>query len=108
MPKNGPDPDELRALGAQLDEIRRRDDARKKPPPPTSLGVAFRFSTELLAATLVGAAIGWGIDRLFRTSPWFMLVLGLLGAVAGVRNVIRVANQINARMNAAPKSDEEK
>jgi ATP synthase protein I len=107
MPQNGPDHDDLRALGAQLDEVRRRDDARKVQPPPTSLGIAFRFSTELFAATIVGAGLGWGLDRLIGTKyPVFMLVLGMLGAVAGVRNVMRAAKEINAQ--AAPKPDEEK
>jgi ATP synthase protein I len=107
MPKNGPDHDDLRDLGARLDEVRRRDEARKVQPPVTNLGIAFRFSTELFAATIVGAGLGWGLDRLIGTKfPVCMLVLGVLGAVAGVRNVMRAAKEINAQI--AQKPDEEK
>ena len=104
---SAPDEDDLRALGSRLDEVRRRDDAPGPQPQPTSLGIAFRFSTELFAATIVGSAIGWGLDRLFATSPVLMLVFGVLGAVAGVRNVIRAAKEINAQVSAAPKPDKE-
>lgn len=112
MANNAPDPDDLRALGSRLDEVRQRDRARKVQPPPTSLGVAFRFSTELFVALIVGAAMGWGLDRLFHTSPVFILVLGVFGLAAGVRNVARAAKEINAQMVAAAasaqKTDEEK
>jgi len=108
MPKNGPDHEELRALGSRLDEVRRREEARKVKPPPTSLGIAFRFSTELFAALIVGAAIGWGLDRLFKTAPTLMLVFGILGVAAGIRNVIRAAKEINAQIAAASDADKEK
>jgi ATP synthase protein I len=108
MPQNGPDHDDLRALGTRLDEVRRREVTRKIQPPPTSLGMAFRFSTELFVALLVGAAMGWGLDRLFKTSPIFMLVLGIFGMAAGVRNVARAAKEINAQIAAAQKTDEER
>jgi ATP synthase protein I len=108
MPQNGPDHDDLRALGSRLDEVQRRDDARKVQPPPTSLGIAFRFSTELFVALLVGAAIGWGLDRLFKTAPTLMLVFGIFGVAAGIRNVIRASKEINAQIAAAQKRDEEK
>jgi ATP synthase protein I len=74
--------------------------------------MAFRFATELFAALIVGAAMGWGLDRLFGTSPTFILILGVFGMAAGVRNVIVAAKEINARIAAstgsAQKTDEEK
>lgn len=51
----------------------------------------FRLSSELIAGVLVGAVIGWGIDRLLSTSPWGLIVFFLLGFVAGVINVMRTA-----------------
>ena len=51
----------------------------------------FRLSTELVAGVLVGAAIGWGLDRLIGTSPLGLIVFLLLGFAAGVVNVIRAA-----------------
>ena len=51
-----------------------------------------RLSSELVVGVLVGAFIGWGIDKLLSTSPWGMIVFLLLGFAAGVRNVIRAAS----------------
>ena len=51
----------------------------------------FRLSSELIAGVVVGALIGWGIDRLLSTSPFGMIVFVLLGFTAGVVNVIRSA-----------------
>jgi len=44
----------------------------------------FRLSSELVAGVLVGAVIGWGIDRLLSTSPFGLIVFFLLGFVAGI------------------------
>ena len=52
---------------------------------------ALRLSSELVAGVLVGAVIGWGIDRLLSTSPLGLIVFLLLGFVAGVVNVVRSA-----------------
>jgi ATP synthase protein I len=92
-----PEPEDLRALGARLDEVRRRDATRNVRPPPTPFGIAFRFSTELVLALAVGAAMGWGLDWLFGTRPVFIVVMSLFGAVAGIRNVISAAREMNAR-----------
>jgi len=105
-----PDPDELRALGERLDEVQKQRRARDVSPPPTQAGIAFRFATELVLAAAVGAAMGWGLDWLFHTRPVFIVVMSLLGAAAGIRNVVRAAEEINAQ-NAetfALKDDEEK
>jgi ATP synthase protein I len=98
------DPRNLRELGSRLDDAQRRI----APPassgaPPTQMGNAIRFATELVAALLVGGAIGWGIDWLFgrfgiHTRPVFLIVMVMLGAAAGIRGVMRAANEINAGM----------
>ena len=41
-----------------------------------------RLSTELVAGVLVGAFLGWALDRLLATSPWGLIVLLMLGFVA--------------------------
>ena len=51
----------------------------------------FRLSSELIAGVVVGALMGWGLDRLLSTSPWGMIVFVLIGFAAGVLNVIRSA-----------------
>jgi ATP synthase protein I len=54
-----------------------------------ALGLAFRISLELVVAVVVGAGIGWAIDRWFGTRPWGMIILFFLGIGAGLVNVYR-------------------
>jgi ATP synthase protein I len=110
-------PDNLKRLGARLDDAQKRLVPRNDQPPPTQMGIAFRFSTELVAALVVGGAMGWGLDWLFghfgvHTKPWLLIVFVVLGAAAGIRNVTRAANEINAQVSAqgpapAARDDEE-
>ncbi len=55
------------------------------------MAIGFRLSSELVAGVVVGAAIGWGFDRLLSTSPFGLIVFLLLGFTAGVVNVVRSA-----------------
>lgn len=97
------DPRNLRELGERLDEAQRKRAAQVKREPPTQMSIAFRFATELVAALLVGGALGWAIDWAFgyfgiHTKPVFLLVFFLLGAAAGIRGVMRAANELNAEI----------
>lgn len=58
---------------------------------PSAIARGFRLSTELVAGVLVGAFIGWALDRWLGISPWGMIVFLLLGFAAGVINVMRAA-----------------
>ena len=68
----------------------------------TGLGRAYRLAAEFVAAILVGLGLGLGIDWLFGTSPWGMIILLLLGFAAGVVNVVRAAAEINAERAKGP------
>jgi ATP synthase protein I len=106
-----PDPDRLTDLGKRLDELQTKQAGRTKRPPPNQSGIALRFATELVAALVVGGGLGWGIDWLFghfgyHTRPVFLIVFFMLGAAAGIRNVMRAATEINAEI-ASKRSDKE-
>ena len=49
-----------------------------------------RVATELLAGLLVGAGIGWTLDKWLNTNPWFLILFFLLGGAAGILNLWRV------------------
>jgi len=51
----------------------------------------FRLSSELVAGVVVGAGLGWLIDRWLGIAPWGLMVFLLLGFAAGVLNVMRSA-----------------
>jgi ATP synthase protein I len=83
----------LRGLGDELGQHRPREpsDMRRGQPAADASGYArgFRLSSELVAGVLVGAAIGWALDKLLGISPWGLIVFLLLGFAAGVVNVVR-------------------
>jgi ATP synthase protein I len=84
----------LRNLDDRLEEHRK---ATEEPPrgPKAGYAMAMKLSSEFLASILVGALIGWGIDRLFGISPWAMIVFVLLGFCAGVLTVVRSAGRMS-------------
>lgn len=51
--------------------------------------VAMQAPFTLVAAVIVGGAIGYFADRWLHTKPVFMIVLGILGLVVGIRDVLR-------------------
>jgi ATP synthase protein I len=74
----------------------------------SSVAQAMKLSSEFIAGIVVGAVLGWFIDRVVGTSPWGLIVFLLLGFAAGVLNVLRsvgyVADQGGIKTNAE-KSD---
>ena len=84
----------LQRLGERLDQkgARREGEAGSGPrSDPSAFARGFRLSTELVAGVLVGAFIGWALDRWLGISPWGLIVFLLLGFAAGVVNVMRTA-----------------
>ncbi|MFD1987540.1 AtpZ/AtpI family protein [Mesorhizobium newzealandense] len=86
-----------RELGASLatrrpDRLEGKDDA--KVGSVAGYGQALKLSSEFIAGVVVGAGIGWIIDRLAGTSPWGLIVFLLLGFGAGVLNVMRSAGVV--------------
>ncbi|WP_214474675.1 AtpZ/AtpI family protein [Mesorhizobium sp. dw_380] len=69
-----------------------KDDA--KAGSAAGYGQAVKLSSEFIAGVVVGAGIGWIIDRLAGTSPWGLIVFLLLGFGAGVLNVMRSAGVV--------------
>ena len=95
MPDNRPDPEKLRELDEKLREARRHAPLPPEETPPSKLGIAFRLSTELVAAVVVGGAIGWALDRWLGTSPFLLILMFFVGVAAGFRNVVRAAGELN-------------
>ena len=94
--------------GDDLDKRRRALEAAiaaKRPEPVNDekapntgglngIGYALRLSSEFIAGVIVGAGIGWFIDRFAGTSPWGLIVFLLLGFVAGILNILRSAGLV--------------
>jgi len=65
-----------------------------KQSSSSNLGVAFKMSTEMVAAVVVGTIIGFILDNWFGTKPWLILIFFFVGVVAGILNVIRSAKDM--------------
>jgi ATP synthase protein I len=100
-------PDDEAALSARLQRLGKRlaqkgasrEDEAGQPPNPNTAGIALglRLSTELIAGVVVGAAIGWVLDRWLGISPWGFIVFLLLGFAAGLLNMLRSAGIVAER-----------
>ena len=55
--------------------------------------IGLNVGMNLVLATFVGLAIGYGLDSLFNTSPWLTIIFLILGIVAGFRELLRLANR---------------
>ena len=60
----------------------------------SKLGIAFKMSTEMVAAGLVGTIIGFILDNWFGTKPWLILIFFFVGVAAGILNVVRSAKKM--------------
>jgi ATP synthase protein I len=85
----------LRRLGDALDRERvshsPETDRGRWRADGSGFARGFRLASELVAGVLVGAGIGWALDRLIGTSPFGLIVFLLLGFAAGIVNVVRAA-----------------
>jgi len=92
----------LKSLGQRLDQAGSRRTPETGPAPRSAndragLALGLRLSSELVAGVIVGAAIGWFLDRWLGTSPWGFIVFLLLGFVAGLLNLMRSAGLVAER-----------
>ena len=74
-----------KALKANLDPKNRN---------PSPIGSAFKLSTELVSAVVVGTIIGFILDKTFGTKPWLILMFFFVGVIAGIMNVIKSAKNM--------------
>jgi ATP synthase protein I len=71
------------------------DSPSPRPPNDGSGGLVRQLANVLdlpfvlVGAVVIGAIVGYFVDRRFGTSPTFTLILGGLGFVAGIMEVLR-------------------
>ena len=90
-----PDPDRLRKLEQRIAAAK---GAAPQPPedqPAYSRAQhAWRMVIEMVSGLLIGFGIGYGLDRLFGTTPVLMVIFSLLGFAAGVKVMLRTAQEL--------------
>lgn len=71
------------------------------------MSMAWRMVIDLVVSMMVGAAMGWGLDWLLGTLPLFLIIMILFGFAAGVRNVLRAAEEMQRRQLAKAAAESE-
>ncbi len=103
MPDRGDDEEALRARLSKLSGDLKAKAASHAPPASGSapagadsagsaMAMGLRAGSEFVAAIILGAGIGWVVDRALGTNPAFLIVFFMLGVAAGVWNVIRATS----------------
>ncbi len=86
-------PQDIDELGRKLDAInaKRAPEVETAHASASNMAQGLKYASEFSAAVLVGAALGWALDKLAGTSPFGLLGGLFLGLCAGIMNVVRAA-----------------
>ncbi|ARS27409.1 AtpZ/AtpI family protein [Sphingomonas sp. KC8] len=103
MSENEPGQDPKSAEDARLTSLQQRLNAAaeaerirtatKQAKPGKGYSQGNRVLAELIAGPVVGALVGWVLDRWLGTAPWLLLVLLFLGIGVAFRNIVRISNE---------------
>ena len=92
QPPNAEKPSLEKRISAFEDrQTERQSRATKAQMPVEGMAMAGRVAAELVAGLAVGGGVGWALDKVFGTSPLWLVVLFFLGAIGGMMNVWRIA-----------------
>ena len=80
----------------------KEEDADQRGEPKAAadsagMGVGLRVAADLVAGVVVGAGIGYLLDRWLGTKPFLLMLMLVLGFVAGIMNVYRTAQNYEKR-----------
>lgn len=95
-----PDPERLRKLEERLAGLQQGPKQKKRHAVIEGFSqgeMAWRMVIEMAVSIAVGAAMGYGLDRLLGTLPVFLIILCLLGFAAGVRSILKTAREMMAK-----------
>ena len=83
------------------ERLRRLEQAKAarapKPSRPSKYeasSLAWRMVLELVIGMVLGCLIGYGLDVLLGTLPIFLMIFALLGFAAGIRTMMRSADEV--------------
>nr|WP_249139053.1 AtpZ/AtpI family protein [Actibacterium sp. MT2.3-13A] len=68
--------------------------------------IAWRMVTELVAGLGIGFGIGYGLDSLFGTMPLFLVLFVFLGFAAGIKTMLRTAEEVRRKQSADKAGDD--
>ncbi|OYX43574.1 MAG: F0F1 ATP synthase subunit I [Rhodobacterales bacterium 32-67-9] len=90
-----PDPDRLKALEDKLAAAKKAQAPKPRADEHYSAASqGWRMVIELVSGLGIGFGIGYGIDWFLGTMPVFLVLFMLLGFAAGVKTMLRTAQEI--------------
>lgn len=98
---DAPDPERLARLDDRIAKAKKTQEPEpKKDAQYSQAQHAWRMVVELVVGIAIGTGIGYGLDVLFGTLPWFLVLFTLLGFAAGVNVMLKTARELQ-KDNAA-------
>ncbi|KIC51959.1 AtpZ/AtpI family protein [Tateyamaria sp. ANG-S1] len=102
------DADRLKALSARIEAVKEEHAPKPRTPDPHSQAqLAWRMVIELVAGLGIGFGMGYGLDALFGTSPFLMIIFIFLGLAAGIQTMMRSAKEVQRQRDAADAADDD-
>lgn len=90
-----PDPKRLEELQAKIDALKGKPvEMPEVQDHYHQAQHAWRMVVELVSGLGIGFVVGWGLDWMFGTLPIFLILFTLLGFVAGVKTMVRTAQEL--------------
>ena len=86
--------DKINKLKEKIQVIENKKFTKSQSNKESGAGFAFKISTELIAALIVGVGMGLIVDNYFNTKPFGLIFFFVLGAFAGFLNIYRVMRRI--------------
>ena len=86
--------DKITELKEKIEGIENKKLNESMPRKESGTGFAFKISTELIAALVVGVGIGLIVDNYLGIKPFGLIIFFILGAFAGFLNIYRVMRRI--------------
>ena len=89
--------EKLKEIGEKIEKYKLNhitNDVKQKNKRGKQISIAMRLSTELVVASIVGAILGWYIDKWLNTKPIFFIIFLLLGVISGVKTAISTSKQL--------------
>lgn len=92
-------------LEEKLRAKKKADEAKAAGNEREQHGLAYglKLSSEFIAAIVVGAFLGYFMDKYVGTQPWGMIFFLMIGFAAGVLNVLRATGAVESPFNGPSK-----
>ena len=87
--------DKLKNLQERIELAREGGKNVKTDPAKSHKGINYvwRMVLELVIGMVLGLTIGFALDQVFKTKPFFLVIMSLFGFGAGIRTMIRTAEE---------------